>query len=249
MEWSEILLQEALKWHLGSQDNTNRISKFVILILGGNVERILPYFDDDHVEKIGNFYNASVHETTVSVASTNMGSPGVEAVMRALSKTNAKYIIALGWAGALQEYMNIGELLIPTLAERGESTTGYYVRSDCLAKPDLGLVKKIEKLLQEYKYRHHLGPVYSTAAQFNERERFISRLNKENLLGIEMECSTLFVLSRIQRQKSAAILTISDSPLKKESHILDKRFEEKEESGFRHATDVAFKLIRDLSSH
>jgi len=56
--------------------------------------------------------------------------------------------------------------------------------------------------------------VYSSDAFYAENPDFVSKWASRNILSVEMECATLFIISRLRGVKAACVLVVSDNLVK-----------------------------------
>lgn len=244
LSWEEIFLREAVKWVL-EEGNLEEVSEYVIVGLGGGLDELIGKLENKKLVG-GTLYSGTYKSHKISAVARYAGSLGVESLVRVLGLRKAKIVIGVGWCGSLQEYVNIGDLIIPTVSARGENLTDYYAPRSVPAIADNDIVSALVQTSQNLGCKPWVGPIISTPMQLKETEELIKNWNKLGLLGVECECSTLFLLSQIEKIKAGAILAVSDSPLKKQTHIFDKTLDEKQKEAFSKAVAIAFESMVKL---
>ncbi|MCW4010392.1 MAG: hypothetical protein NWF05_07205 [Candidatus Bathyarchaeota archaeon] len=209
--WEEKFLDAFSRGCL-PKDKRQDIPEVVLVGLGiqrNNEELLLKPLSK--VKKTGQFYIGKYNEVPLAVVCQDMGALATEITVRVLSKTPAKVIVGVGFAGALQGSIKMGDVILPTAAMRGEGTTRYYAPENVAAAPSAAIQETLEKALPQ-ETPVHKGPVYTTAALIKEETQLISKLNREGILGIECETSALFLISQLCGIQAGAVLAVSDNP-------------------------------------
>lgn len=137
------------------------------------------------------------------------GAPLTAMIMEDLIACGAKVLIGIGLFAAIQPEIKVGDLIIPTLAIRGEGTSHYYLPKEVKAVPDRELVKIIKASCEDLGVRYFVGHIYTTDAPYRETKSMIERLRKGHILGIDMETSALFSVGMYRKVKTACILVAS----------------------------------------
>jgi uridine phosphorylase len=244
MPWEEIFLKEAIQWVVG-EGNLNEISEHVVVGLGGGLDELVGRLEDKRLVG-GSVYTGTYKACRVSVVARYAGPMGVESLIRVLGLRRAKTVIGVGWCGGLQERVNIGDIVIPVVSIRGENLTDYYAPREVPAMADHDVLSALIETSQSLGCKSLIGPIISTPMQLKETEELINKWSKLGLLGVECECSTLFLLSQLEGIKAGASLAVSDSPLKKQTHTSDKTLDEKQKEAFSNATTIAFESMVKL---
>ncbi len=178
-------------------------------------------------------YTGYFNGEKVTVATHGIGGASSAIVFEELYMMGAKTIIRLGTTGSLRKDINIGDIIVADGAVYGlGGTIGMYI-GDLVsfpAVPDLGLTLDIYRKLKSAasKYNVYLGTVYSSDAFYAEDEKFAEKWSSRGVLSVEMECATLFVLSKLRGFRSACVLIVSDNLPKSERidslQVLDSIF-------------------------
>jgi len=148
----------------------------------------------------------------VTVATHGLGGPSSAIVFEELRLLGAKTIVRLGTVGAMVKDLEIGDLIIPTGAAFSEGSLKMYVPDGELpAVPDIRLTARLADLCRGEGLRHRLGVVFSSDAFYNEDKTFVKRWAARGVVGVEMECATLFTLGLLKGFRAASLLIVSDS--------------------------------------
>lgn len=244
LSWEEIFLKEAVKWIVGEGD-LNDVSEYVVVGLGGGLNELASRLEDSGLIG-GSVYTGTYKKCKVSVAARHSGPTGLEPLIRVLGLRKVKAVIGVGWCGGLQERIDIGDLLIPVASARGENLTDYYAPKEVPAVANYNVLSTLIHTSHSLGYKPWVGPMISTPMQFKETEELIEKWSKAGLLGVDCECSTLFLLSQLEGIKAGAILAVSDSPLRRSTHIFDKTLDQKQGEAFDKAITIALESMVKL---
>lgn len=169
-------------------------------------------------------YTGEYKGKRISLAVHGIGGPSAAIVIEELASIGAKTFIRLGTAGSFSEEVKIGDYVIPTGASYNHGGLfGQYLNEkvSIAATPDFSLSSRLIEVVKRKGLRYHLGDIFSSDAFYAEDHDFAKRWRQRGSIAVEMECATLFFLSKIRGLKSAALLVISDN-LTNPSEWIDK---------------------------
>lgn len=186
-------------------------------------------------------YTGSFGGERVTIATHGIGAPSAAIVFEELVMLGAKTIVRLGTCGGLKEEYKPGTVVVPYgAAYQPGGTIGMYVGGVYLpAVPDIALATKILSQLRSDGVESRLGLAASSDA-FHAEAEMASRWAAMGVDVVEMECATLFILSRIKGFASAAALILLDNLATGE--MLDRTTKERLE------VEVAGSILRVLAS-
>lgn len=139
--------------------------------------------------------------------STGMGGPSTAIGVEELNRIGVKCLIRIGSAGALQEGIGLGDLILVTGAVRDDGASAAYVPAQYPAVADPELLAACVRSARELEVRHHVGLCRSHDALYLEPEYDTSdEWSKKRILGADMETATLLTLAAIRGMKAAGIL-------------------------------------------
>jgi uridine phosphorylase len=192
------------------------VAKYV-LIPGdpGRVEKIASFFDESRrVADYRGFvtYTGSVDGIGVTACSTGIGCPSAAIVVEELARIGAETFIRVGTSGALQQYVEMGNLVIATAAVRAEKTSRNYAPTEFPAVADFNVTAALLQAAQKSKQRIHFGLALTSDAFYGDIEN-LKRWNRHNVLCVEMECSVIFTLAILKKLRAGAILAVDGNPL------------------------------------
>lgn len=193
----------------------------------GRVPQIAAYLDQA-IEVANNreykTYRGTYRGVDVSVTSTGIGGPSAAIAFEELIRVGAKVLIRVGTSGALQDHLQMGDLVIAQSAIRDEGTSRQYVPLEWPATADfdtcLALKIAAEKRLttENSQLSSYVGTVHSKDAFYAEEPKNLptgveweqkwAAWQKMGCYCTEMEAATLFTVAQLHHVKSAAILTV-----------------------------------------
>lgn len=154
-------------------------------------------------------YTGVYRRIPVSVIATGIGAAASAiAVVEAAQCVAPATFIRLGSTGALQEYIDLGDLVITSEAMREENTTHYYAPPDLKALAHPQVLAALRQAAAELQAPHHVGITCTTpdfyAGQGREAPGFptlepdmVDRLSRAGVLNLEMEMSAYLTLAQV----------------------------------------------------
>ncbi len=169
-------------------------------------------------------FSGLVNGKEITVLHTGVGSSIIGDCTIVLKHTPCKIVLYTGSIGGLHNWMNIGDIVIPTEAIIGEGFSQYH--SGCTDnqfdnKVSLDdellhfLLPEVKKQSCEIEVSCHVGRIFTTASLMAETKQFLSKLITKDCLGIDMETSAFYMAAKSSQLKALAIHYISDLPLYK----------------------------------
>jgi len=245
--------QGKLQYHLKMRSGD--VAKYVLLPGDrGRVKLMSAYLQD--WKEVGNNreyltitgYHKGIR---VSVMSTGMGCPASAIAVEELANIGAEIFIRTGSTGALQPSIDVGDLVIAAGAVKNEGTSRMYepVEFPAIASVDVlySLIEAARSLRHELKFNYHVGIVATDDAFYAETPEFIQNMTKLGVLSLDMESSTIFVVSRLRGLRAGCIMAASENFARKS--IVPEQVPAALEEGWKKETQVALKAIELLESH
>lgn len=151
----------------------------------------------------------------ITIINFGIGSPNAGLIIDLLEAIRPKAILFLGKCGGLKTGKNqIGDLVLPIAAIRGEGTSEDYLPHEVPALPAFALQKAVSTTIRDYELDYWTGVVYTTNKRvWEHREDFKQRLRDLRAIAIDMETATIFVASFKNQMPAGALLLISDMPM------------------------------------
>lgn len=156
----------------------------------------------------------SAHADGISIINFGMGSASAATVMDLLSAINPKAVLFLGKCGGLKKKNNIGDLILPIAAIRGEGTSDDYFPPEVPALPAFSLQKALSTTIRNYDCDYWTGTVYTTNRRVWEHDsEFKEYLRTTRAMAIDMETATIFTVGFHNEISTGALLLVSDQPM------------------------------------
>ena len=150
----------------------------------------------------------------ITIINFGMGSANAATVMDLLTAINPKACLFLGKCGGLKKKNEIGDLILPIAAVRGEGTSNDYMLPEVPALPAFSLQKAVSTTIRDYDQDYWTGTVYTTNRRVWEHdEQFKEYLRETRCMAIDMETATLFVTGFYNEIPTGALLLVSDQPM------------------------------------
>lgn len=149
----------------------------------------------------------------ITIINFGMGSAMAATVMDLLTAINPKAVLFLGKCGGLKK-TQIGDLVLPIAAIRGEGTSNDYMRPEIPALPSFRLQRAVSSTIKRYELDYWTGTVYTTNRRIWEHdETFKDYLREIRTMAIDMETATIFTVGFVNSIPHGALLLVSDNPL------------------------------------
>ncbi len=156
----------------------------------------------------------SVTANGITIINFGMGSSVAATIMDLLTAITPKAVIFLGKCGGLKKKNNVGDLVLPIAAIRGEGTSNDYLPAEVPALPAFALQKAISTTIRDFGRDYFTGTCYTTNRRVWEHDReFKKYLKKLRAMAIDMETATIFTTGFANKIPTGALLLISDQPM------------------------------------
>lgn len=176
------------------------------------VERFASIFDVPVIGKDRPMPNATAGDITI--INFGMGSANAATVMDLLSGIDPEAMLFLGKCGGLKKKNQIGDLILPIAAIRGDGTSNDYFPPEVPALPAFNMQKVVSTTIREHNRDYWTGVVYTTNRRVWEHDdKFKEYLRETRCMAIDMETATLFSVGFANSIPSGALLLVSDQPM------------------------------------
>ena len=150
----------------------------------------------------------------ITIINFGMGSANAATIMDLLSAIEPKAVLFLGKCGGLKKKNELGDLILPIAAIRGEGTSNDYFPPEVPALPAFSLQKAISTTIRNHDKDYWTGTVYTTNRRVWEHDDvFKDYLRKIRVMGIDMETATIFSIGFHNEIPTGALLLVSDQPM------------------------------------
>lgn len=229
-----------------SQLKANSFSKYCIMT-GPRERAELALKNLENSVKVSSFMEYEMHNGTlgdkkVSLGNSGRFAPDTSITTEVACAAGAEQLIRVGTCGALQKDINVGDMIIVQAAMRGEGTSGYYVDEKFIPVCDFYLTRLLAEVAGDIDIRHHIGIIYTTDAILRETRELINKLEKMNVLGIDMVTSIFSTICHLNGKRGASILVVADNLITGELGFMDPKYHKAEEKAMQLALEVVRRL-------
>lgn len=175
----------------------------------------------------------------VSVMGTGMGMPSMSLYSWELIHVfGVKNLIRIGTCGAIQDHMNLYDLVFAM----GASTDSRYVHQYNLPGEfaniaSFELLEKAKKAADQKEFPVHVGNVLTSDIFYNADPTAIEKWQKMGILCVEMETAGLYMNAAYAGVNALTILTVSDHIIRNEQTTPEER-----QQAFTNMMEVALEL-------
>jgi AMP nucleosidase len=150
----------------------------------------------------------------ITLINFGMGSPNAATVMDLLSAVQPQAALFLGKCGGLKKKNQLGDLVLPIAAIRGEGTSGDYLLPEVPALPAFQLQRAVSTMIRDLGHDYWTGTVYTTNRRVWEHdEAFKDYLRRTRCMAVDMETATIFAAGFANKIPVGALLLVSDQPM------------------------------------
>ncbi len=150
----------------------------------------------------------------ITIINFGMGSANAATIMDLLSAIEPKAVLFLGKCGGLKKINNLGDLILPIAAIRGEGTSNDYFPPEVPALPAFSLQRAVSTTIRDFGRDYWTGTIFTTNRRVWEYdEDFKEHLRIIRCMGVDMETATLFTVGFFNHIPTGALLLVSDQPM------------------------------------
>jgi len=150
----------------------------------------------------------------ITIINFGMGSANAATIMDLLSSIEPKACLFLGKCGGLKRKNQLGDLILPIAAIRGDGTSNDYFPPEVPALPAFNLQKAISTTIRNFSRDYWTGTVYTTNRRVWEHDdKFKEYLRQLRCMAIDMETATIFITGFYNQIPTGALLLVSDQPM------------------------------------
>lgn len=150
----------------------------------------------------------------ITIINFGMGSPNAAIIMDLLTAIEPKACLFLGKCGGIDDKNQLGDLILPIAAIRGEGTSNDYFPPEVPALPAFMLQRAVSTAIRDHSMDYWTGTVYTTNRRIWEHdEEFKRYLRTTRAMAVDMETATLFSCGFANHIPTGALLLVSDQPM------------------------------------
>jgi AMP nucleosidase len=156
----------------------------------------------------------TVTAENITLINFGIGSAMAATIMDLLIAIRPRAVLFLGKCGGLKRKTQLGDLILPIAAIRGEGTSNEYLPKEIPALPSFQLQRAVSSMIKKHQRDYWTGTVYSTNRRVWEHDRqFKAYLRQARAMAIDMETATLFTVGFKNGIPRGALLLVSDNPM------------------------------------
>lgn len=155
-------------------------------------------------------YLAGQPNGTVALAGPFFGAPHAVMGLEKLIALGARNLWVLGWCGAIQRDLHVGDLIVPTKAVAEEGTSRHYPLHGKTPSADPELSRTLMDAMGIAGLMFRSGTVWTTDAIYRETPNKITHFQKLGVLAVDMEMSALMTVAAYRSAALSALLVVSD---------------------------------------
>lgn len=226
------------------QPNGTKIAKTVLM--PGDPLRA-KYIADNFLENVEQFnevrnmfgYTGTYKGKEISVMGSGMGIPSIGIYSYELYNFfDVDTIIRIGSCGALQENVNLYDVIIAQAASTNSSYVDQFnIPGHFAPIADFELITKAKQVADDIGAVTHVGNILSSDTFYNADKHFNDSWKNMGILGIEMESAGLYLNAIHAGKKALGIFTVSDHILRDEATSAEER-----QTSFTQMMEIALEI-------
>ena len=186
-------------------------------------------------------YKSSKNKKLVAIEGAISAPMGVSAIQTAIAR-GVKRIFVLGLCGAVDNSLNVGDIILPTCCQREEGTSFHYLPPDVDATPDRNMLDSLANHLKKHNLLYRKGRTVSTDAPYRQTINTELTWRKNGILGVDMEMSAVFALCEHLEVPCVGLFVVSDA------HDLTQKTDWKwNKQLFKGNLEKSFNLLMELT--
>jgi AMP nucleosidase len=211
MKTRDDIVKNWLPRYTGQQ--LNKFGKYILLTNFSNYVDLFAKWNKVKVVGKGRPMQCATKDD-ISIINFGMGSPTAATVMDLLTAIEPQAVLFLGKCGGLKKRNQLGDLILPIAAIRGEGTSNDYFPPEVPALPAFALQKAVSTAIRDFEIDYWTGTVYTTNRRVWEHDdKFKQYLQDIRCYAIDMETATIFTVGFYNKIPTGALLLVSDQPM------------------------------------
>lgn len=165
-------------------------------------------------------FSGEIGGVKITTCSTGAGSGSASSAIEEVAELGADTLIRVGSCGAIQEYINCGDVIIHSGAVRHDGTSNLYVDPAYPAAADYMVTAALVEAAERLGYPYHVGYSCSTGSWYCGQgrpgfkgytqsfiENKVEDLRRARVMNFEMETSCLFTLAGLYGLRAGSVCT------------------------------------------
>lgn len=159
-------------------------------------------------------YTGTYEGRPISVLASGMGSPSIAIYATELARFyGVKRIIRVGTMGALQDRLQLGDVVAASAAHTDSAMTSGWVPTVTLSHaPSFELLSRAVAFAKDTERTIHVGPVFTSDSFYSPNPEIVESLIRYGTLAVEMEAAGLYAVAAKEGFEALMLGTVSDKP-------------------------------------
>ncbi len=211
MNSKEDIVKDWLPRYTGTE--LNEFGEYILLT---NFSLYLKLFSEEFSVPIRGEENPmqTASANGITIINFGIGSANAATIMDLLTAIMPKAVLFLGKCGGLKKKTQIGDMILPIAAIRGEGSSDDYLPPEVPALPSFRLQRSVSSMIKKHKLDYWTGTVYTTNRRVWEHdEEFKNYMREIRAMAIDMETATIFSVGFVNEIPHGALLLVSDNPM------------------------------------
>ena len=160
---------------------------------------------------VGEFHVLDRQGGTIGISGAfGVGAPAAANRMEDIGAAGCRRFIAIGYAGALQPDLRVGDVVLCDRAIRDEGVSHHYREPGKYATPDPALTTALGDHMDAAGMVHRTGTTWTIDTPYRETVDEIDRYRQEGVLTVEMEAAALATVAAYRKFEFATGFVVSD---------------------------------------
>jgi len=170
--------------------------------------------------------------------------------MDLLAAIKPKAVLFLGKCGGLKKKNELGDLILPIAALRGDGTSNDYLPTEVPALPSFNLQRAVSHVIRNMGRDYWTGTVYTTNRRVWEHDnKFKKYLRVVRSMAIDMETATLFTVGFANGIPTGALLLVTDQPMISEGVKTQQSDKQVTEKYARMHLEIGIESLQEIINH
>lgn len=238
----------------------NWLPRYTAIPTGSYNKHILLTNFHGYLEMFASLNNTQIVDRNVAMPAANgdgitminfgMGSANAATIMDLLAAIKPKAVLFLGKCGGLKKKNNLGDLILPIAAIRGDGTSNDYLPPEVPALPSFNLQRAVSHVIRNMGKDYWTGTVFSTNRRVWEHDnKFKKYLRVIRTMAIDMETATLFTVGFANGIPTGALLLVSDQPMISEGVKTQKSDKMVSEQFTQMHLEIGIESLKEIVDH
>ena len=140
----------------------DEISKYILLVNFNTYVEMFSVLHDNAEINDKNVNMPSCTANGITIINFGMGSANAATVMDLLSAVEPRAVLFLGKCGGLKHVNQLGDLILPIAAIKGDGTSNDYFPSEVPALPAFSLQRAVSTTIRDFDMDYWTGTVFTT---------------------------------------------------------------------------------------